>query len=60
LRKNHRDLWDLMIKWDKDSPVPLKPSGRTVCDFDRRFEAEELGCVPKDRKFKWNMMENKI
>lgn len=60
LRKNHRDLWDLMIKWDKDSPVPLKPSGRTVRDFDRRFKAEELGCVPEDRKFKWNMMENKI
>ena len=57
LRRNHRDLWGLMLKWDNDSPVPFKPDGHTVHDFDKRFEAEEKGLVPADRKFRWNMIE---
>lgn len=37
LRKNCPDLWALMLKWDKDSPVSFKADGHTVHDFDRRF-----------------------
>ena len=57
LRQNHRDLWELMLKWDNDSPVPFKPNRNTVHDFEKRFEAEEKGLVPICRKFRWNMIE---
>ena len=56
LRKNHPDLWALLMKWDVDSPVSFKPDGHTVHDFDKRFEAEEKGIVHADRKFRWNML----
>lgn len=57
LRKNHPDLWALLLKWDIDSPVSFKPDGHTVHDFDKRFEAEEKGIVPAGRKFRWKMIE---
>lgn len=57
LRKKHPDLWELLLKWDNDSPVPFKTDGHTVHDFDKRFEAEEKGLVPDDRKFRWSMIE---
>ena len=57
LRKNYPEYWELMLKWDKDSPVSFKPDGHTVNDFDRRFQEEEKGLVPADRKFRWNMLE---
>jgi 3'-phosphoadenosine 5'-phosphosulfate sulfotransferase (PAPS reductase)/FAD synthetase len=57
LRKNHPDLWAILLKWDIDSPVSFKPDGHTVHDFDKRFEAEEKGLVPMDRKFRWRMLD---
>jgi hypothetical protein len=57
LRKKHPELWHLLLKWDADSPIPFKADGRTVHDYDRRFEYEELGIVPKDRTFKWKMLD---
>lgn len=57
LRKKHPQLWQLLLKWDLDSPVTFKP-GRTVHDFDRRFEYEEKGFVPRDRTFKWPMLDD--
>ena len=57
LRHNYPNLWKLMLKWDSDSPVPFKPDGHTVHDFDRRFLYEDLDMVPKDRKFRWKMIE---
>lgn len=53
LRRNYPEYWDLMLKWDKDSPVPFHPDGHTVHDFDRRFHVEDLGFVPTDRRFRW-------
>lgn len=58
LRKNYPDLWELLLKWDWDSPVNFHPDGRTVHDFDLRFYAEDLGLVPTDRKFRWAMLDN--
>ena len=46
-----------MLKWDKDSPVSFHPDGRTVHDFERRFAAEDAGVVPKDRRFRWDMLD---
>lgn len=52
LRKNHPDLWALMLKWDADSPVTFKTDGHTVHDFDNRFALEDEGVI--DPKSKWN------
>lgn len=61
LRKNYPDLWALMLKWDKDSPVPFKADGHTVHDFDRRFELEDLGFISPDNKvFRWSMLEEEL
>lgn len=58
LRKNYPDLWGLLLKWDTDSPVSFHPDGRTVHDFDRRFQLEDEGKVPTDRTFRWKMLED--
>lgn len=52
LRKNHPDLWALMLKWDSDSPVAFHADGHTVHDFDNRFVLEDEGVI--DPKSKWN------
>lgn len=56
LRKNYPELWQLLLKWDADSPVSFHPDGHTVLDFDVRFDAEDKGLVPSDRKFRWKMI----
>lgn len=70
LRKNYPNLWALLMKWDNDSPVSFHPPikrldgtiepGKTVHDFDRRFALENMGLVPKDRTFKWQMVDDAI
>lgn len=57
LRRNHPNLWALLMKWDLDSPVSFKADGHTVHDFDRRFQMEEMGLVPMDKTFKWIMLD---
>lgn len=56
LRKNYPEYWEMMLSWDKDSPVSFKPNGRTVHDFDKRFAMEDAGLVPTDRSFRWKMI----
>lgn len=56
LRREYPDLWKLLLKWDRDSPVSFHADGHTVHDFDLRFQAEDLDLVPKDRKFRWKML----
>ncbi len=58
LRKNYPDLWQLLLKWDNDSPVSFHPDGHTVHDFDKRFELEEQEKVPTDRRFRWKMIKD--
>lgn len=59
LRKNYPDLWALMLKWDKDSPVTFKADGHTVHDFDRRFQMEDDGLLfPDDKVFRWSMLDD--
>lgn len=57
LRKDHPDLWKLLLKWDKDSPVSFRADGHTVSDYDRRFFCEDIGLVPCDRKFRWKTLD---
>lgn len=56
LRNNYPNLWEILLKWDTDSPVSFKPN-HTVHDFDKRFEMEDKKLVPTDRKFRWKMIE---
>lgn len=61
LRKNYPDLWALMLKWDKDSPVTFKADGHTVHDFDRRFQLEDEGLIyPDDKIFRWSMLDDEL
>lgn len=57
LRKQWPEHWELLMKWDLDSPVTFKADGHTVHDFDRRFEMEDRGLVPTDRTFRWAMLD---
>jgi len=41
LRKNYPDLWNLMLKWDNDSPTSFKID-KTLHDLERRFELEDM------------------
>lgn len=55
LRHNYPNLWELLMKWDNDSPVTFRPDGHTVHDFDRRFQAEDEGYDLS--KFKWSELD---
>lgn len=54
--KDYPDLWELLLKWDSDSPVTFKADGHTVHDFDLRFRMEDEGKIPIDRTFRWEML----
>lgn len=56
LRKNYPNLWAILLKWDLDSPTTFKSDGHTVHDFEKRFQAEDKGIVPCDRRFRWKMI----
>lgn len=58
LRRNYPELWNLLLKWDKDSPVSFHPDGRTVLDFDKRFELEDQGFILEDDNWRWNYLED--
>lgn len=58
LRKNYPELWQLMLKWDADSPVTFKADGHTVHDFDERFQLEDEGFITADEPFRWSMIED--
>ena len=57
LRKNYPEYWEMMLKWDKDSPVTFKPDGHTVHDFERRFALEDAGWILPDERFKWSYLD---
>ena len=48
------------MSWDLDSPIPFTANGKTVHDYDKRFEMEELGFAPMNRKFRWKMLEKDL
>ena len=59
LRKNYPNLWALLLRWDADSPVSFKPDGRTVHDYDWRFQLEDEGCLlPDDKTFRWKLLDS--
>jgi hypothetical protein len=60
LRRQYPDYWDLMLKWDADSPVTFKADGHTVHDFDKRFQLEDDGFIIPDEHFKWKMLTQEL
>ena len=60
LRKNYPDLWALMLKWDKDSPVTFKADGRTVHDFEKRFALEDQKLIVPSDHFRWAMLDEEL
>lgn len=61
LRQNYPDYWALMLKWDSDSPVTFDSKGRTLHDYERRFQMEDEGLIsPGDRRFRWSMLERPL
>ncbi len=59
LRKNYPDLWQLLMKWDSDSPVHFKADGHSVHDFDKRFALEDLGVIDTSEHFCWDIIKQK-
>lgn len=60
LRRDYPDLWALMLKWDKDSPVTFHADGHTVHDFDRRFQLEDEGFIKPGERFRWDMLDSEL
>lgn len=60
LRKNYPEYWQMMLKWDLDSPVTFKPDGHTVHDFDRRFQMEDDGFIMPGDRWKWEYLESEL
>jgi len=60
LRRNYPDLWALLMKWDSDSPVTFHADGRTVHDFDRRFQLEDEGLIDPQKPFFWRMLDEEL
>ncbi len=57
LRHEYPELWELLLKWDSDSPTSFKTNGRTVHDFDKRFQMEDDGLIKVgDSKFRWKQI----
>lgn len=56
LRKRYPQLWALLLKWDKDSPVSFRSDGHTVHDFEKRFQLEDDGLIFPEDHFKWSML----
>lgn len=60
LRHNYPDLWAKLMQLDLDSPVTWHPDGRTVHDFDRRFQMEDEGFVQADEPWRWSMLDEEM
>lgn len=58
LRKYYPKLWELLLKWDADSLTTFHADGRSVHDFDRRFELEEKNLIPIKKIFRWDMLHD--
>lgn len=60
LRRDYPELWQLLLKWDADSPVSFKPDGHTVHDFDERFRLEDELLIDPAKTFRWEMLTSNL
>ena len=59
LRHDYPDLWQLMLKWDKDSPVRFKER-HSLSEYDKRFCLEDEGLIQADEFFRWEMLNAEL
>lgn len=57
LRKKYPEYWNMMLKWDAESPVTFKPDGRTLHHVERRLMLEDQGYISQDDRFKWSYLD---
>lgn len=60
LRKIYPEYWELLLKWDKDSPVTFKADRHTVHEYDTRFYYEDEGLIDPNRYFCWDMLNRPL
>ncbi len=60
LRKQYPEYWKLMLQWDADSPVSFRSDGRTLADYDQRFQLEDEHLAFPDRPWHWRMFEEEL
>lgn len=65
LRKDYPDLWAQLLEWDKDSPVTFKACsggspGRTVHEYDKRFQMEDEGLIMPDELWRWEYLDSEM
>lgn len=61
LRKQHPELWEKLLQWDADSPIPFRHKtghdAHSVHDFEKRFRMEDTGELKEgDPRFKWSQV----
>ena len=59
LRRKYPELWQMMLRWDSDSPVQFK-AHYSVSMLEMRFRAEDVGSVPLGCGFKWDMITHTL
>ena len=57
LRNNYPELWELLLKWDKDSISTFKANGHTVADYEERFKMEDEKIIDIDDKWHWSNLD---
>lgn len=57
LRNDYPELWAKLMEIDYDSPVTFKPDGRTIHDFEKRFEAEDESLIDSKKVFRWSSLD---
>lgn len=61
LRKTYPEYWAKMLEWDADSWCSFKADGRSVHDYDRRFQLEDEGLIfPDDKAFRWSLLDEEL
>lgn len=60
LRKTYPEYWQLLLKWDNDSPVTFKADGHTVHDFEDRFRLEDELLIDPSKPFRWSMLTSDL
>ena len=45
LRRHYPDLWNKMIRMDKDSPVSFRADGTTLIEIEKRFKYEDMNSI---------------
>lgn len=54
----HRDLWEKLMELDSMDCGSIQwQKNHKLADYEKRFKLENAGVVPRDRRFRWKMIE---